>query len=148
MEERRAAALDLLLSAVRVQPSLIVVLFWAQLPPNTITTLMSPPPKTGSASGGTKDADSSVKVGGAALSGAVVSALTALSSELPDGKRGLAGGSEALVTALDLVSALWHAEGVGRLGQVGFLDFVKACVDFFVDVVRLSLRVDLMERAK
>ena len=38
--------------------------------------------------------------------------------ELPDGKRGLAGGAEALVAALELVLALWYAEGVGRLGQV------------------------------
>lgn len=107
IEERRVAALELLLSAVKEQPALVVVLFWAQ-PATPRRGSSSPPPAS----------EEAVIVGGAALSGAVLSALNALSVELADGQRGLAGGGEALVVALELVLALWHAEGVGRLGQV------------------------------
>ncbi|CAM9920527.1 unnamed protein product [Ectocarpus sp. 8 AP-2014] len=116
VEEKRAAALGLLLSAVKEQPALVVVLFWAQpTPPRkagaTPNVLSTPSPPTG---GG----ETAAVVGGAALSGAVLSVLKALSVELADGQRGLAGGSESLVMALELVLGLWHAEGVGRLGQV------------------------------
>ncbi|CAM9317779.1 unnamed protein product, partial [Ectocarpus sp. 13 AM-2016] len=117
-EEKRAAALGLLLSAVKEQPALVVVLFWAQpTPPRkagatpSVLSTLSPP---------TGDGETAAVVGGAALSGAVLSVLKALSVELADGQRGLAGGSESLVMALELVLGLWHAEGVGRLGQAVF----------------------------
>ncbi|CBJ48943.1 hypothetical protein Esi_0102_0029 [Ectocarpus siliculosus] len=118
VEERRAAALGLLLSAVKEQPALVVVLFWAQpTPPRkagaTPNALSTPSPPTG-------DGETAAVVGGAALSGALLSVLKALSVELADGQRGLAGGSESLVMALELVLGLWHAEGVGRLGQAVF----------------------------
>ncbi|CAB1112678.1 unnamed protein product [Ectocarpus sp. CCAP 1310/34] len=117
IEEKRAAALGLLLSAVREQPALVVVLFWAQpSPPRkagaTPNVSSTPSPPAG-------DGETPAVVGSAALSGAVLSVLKALSVELADGQRGLAGGSEPLVMALELVLGLWHAEGVGRLGQCG-----------------------------
>lgn len=116
IEERRAAALDLLLSAVREQPALVVVLFWAQPSPSSGGAAAS---AKGRVDGGEEAAGGPVVVvGDAALSGAVLSALKALSVELADGQNGLAGGEEALVMALELVLALWCAEGVGRLGQV------------------------------
>ena len=124
IEERRAAALELLLSAVKEQPALVVVLFWAQ-PASTMpsgASVLSPSGKAGGGGGGGggEEAGGPVVVGDKALSGAVLAALKALSVELEDGQNGLAGGEEALVMALELVLALWRAEGVGRLGQVFF----------------------------
>lgn len=137
IEERRAAALELLLSAVKEQPALVVVLFWAHPQPASTpgATGLSPlsasggaaaadpakgKPGAGGGGGGGEEAGGPgpVVVGDKAFSGAVLAALKALSVELADGQMGLAGGEEALVMALELVLALWSAEGVGRLGQV------------------------------
>lgn len=111
-EERRNAALDLLLSAVREQPALVVVLFWSRAPEN------GGPDNKGKA-GSASVEEGVLKEGPAVLSGAVLSLLKVLSTEMSDGHRVLAGGAEALVKALDLVLTLWKSEGVGRLGEVG-----------------------------
>lgn len=111
-EERRNAALDLLLSAVREQPALVVVLFWSRAPEN------GGPDNKGKADSVSVE-EGVPKEGPAVLSGAVLSLLKVLSTEMPDGHRVLAGGAEVLVKALDLVLTLWKSEGVGRLGEVG-----------------------------
>lgn len=115
-EERRNAALDLLLSAVREQPALVVVLFWSRAPEDGDSE------NKGKADSASVEEGAAVEVskeGPAVLSGAVLSLLKVLAAEMPDGHRVLAGGAEALVKALDLVLTLWKSEGVGRLGEVG-----------------------------
>lgn len=122
VEASRAAALDVLLAAVTEQPALAVVLFWAQPPPSPISgdvTGAQVAPEGALTPTGAGAGSVVGDRGGTALSGAVLSVLKALSVETHGGLRVLAAGSgEALSKALELVLALWHAEGVGRLGQV------------------------------
>lgn len=132
-EDGRAAALDLLHAAVTEQPALMVVMFWSQ-PPRSVK---SPPggflwqdvfglggsgiASPGGGGGGTKEQNEASRAavsGGASLSSAVLSILEALLERIRGEFRRISGTEEALSKALDLVLALWHAEGVGRLGQV------------------------------
>lgn len=130
VEESRAAALDLLLAAVTYQPALMVVLFWAPAPPAAATPSSTPKESTGGmtdtpvasdllpAPGAPPPGERGVGGGGAALADSVLSILNSLAVEREGAPCLVAGAGEALGKALDLVLALWHAEGVGRLGQV------------------------------
>lgn len=87
----------------------MVVLFWAQPHPTL-------PSVGASLWAGNGVVDEAEETGDVALSGAVLAVLKALSMEM-QGARVLKS-DEGLGRALDLVLALWQAEGVGRLGQV------------------------------